>query len=503
MNINVMKIRRIAILLGLVMMLAVVCASCVNLDDVAEVNPREALEDESGDASDTGDDEIVVPDGATNPPQNIEMVNTAPLTVAISGTCEKDAIIRVKNKIGGIETETRANGEYFIIKVDFAKDDILELTAEAEGSDVSPVLELRPMYDGTADALLDGNNVSVGTGSRLYFDEMRKDLYGENLFTESQFASIGKKVNDKVHDYYYGEVRANGQKVELIFVLVPNVTTIYPEIVPEYIPEGETKPMPLPEATLYDRIAAELKAGSATVVDMKENFLAALADPEQKKLIDEYGGIYRVNDSALTDYGGYLTYSALMKEIEDEFPDAAARPLSEFGTSTVTAKGGNLVKYRGLNSDIITEELCLLKPSFKLDYGETDETKGTYNLGDIVKYEDPQRGNFNYFLDFDANDEIIGVSERWIIDTAREDVSLPNAIIYRDYGAYSFSDILAERFQKSVFCGYNPDPTADNFNLNFSELKTYGSEKGKTVDYVIVIVSEENFDTAFNSYLPA
>ena len=180
MNINVKKIRRMALLLGLVMMLAVVCASCVNLDNVDEVNPKSALGDDSDVNIDVSDESIVVPEGATNPPEISKVVSITPDTIAISGTCAENAAITVTG--GKEDAHTVANGEYFIIKVDLqSKNDLLKITAQAEGEDVSPELQLRPVYDATAQDRLDGNSVTVTRQRSLIVDICeKKEFYFED-----------------------------------------------------------------------------------------------------------------------------------------------------------------------------------------------------------------------------------------------------------------------------------------------------------------------------------
>ncbi len=477
MKINVNKIRRMAFLLGLVMLLSVVCASCVNLDDVAEVNPRSALENDSDDNVDVSDDKIEIPEGATNVPEIAKVINTAPYSVAVSGTCESGSVIRVTG--GKANVETVANGEYFIVKVDLSsKNDLLKVTAQAEGKDESPKVELRPNYDATAQDRLDGNSVSVGVNSRLYFDKMEIDALAKNLYTESQLKDIKTYVNAATSSYYYD--RAKGQPVELIYVLVPNVTTVYPEILPV---EPE-------EYTIYDQVLSTLKDTQATVVDMRDVFVSLRDD---KTVNDTYGGLYRVTDSALSDYGAYLTYKEIMAIVSKNFPEAAPKAVEDFEWSTVTSKGGNLVTYRGLDGNVIKESLAISKPKFSLAYGSNDA--GSSSIASLQKYVDSARGDYNFFVESDSEDGVNAISERWLIDTDRADANLPNAIIYRDYSSLAFSDILAERFQKSLLV------ESGNYNLNLSELKTYAAPGKNVADYVIVIVSEENFDVAFNSAL--
>ena len=111
----------------------------------------------------------------------------------------------------------------------------------------------------------------------------------------------------------------------------------------------------------------------------------------------------------------------------------------------------------------------------------------------LNKFVNKKGGDYNYFTDIDTNDSINGIAERWLIDdTTRTDVDLPSALIYRDYSSLSFSDILAERFGK-VLLGKSGE-----LAINLSATAQYAEGDDNVVDYIIVIVSEENLDTAFS-----
>ncbi len=478
--INVRKIRRMAMLLALLMMMSTLLAACVNLDEIPEIDPNDILGDTSfGDAVAT-EDEIPTPEGATAAPVNVSVINVAPYTVAISGNCEKGATIRVE---GGAEpVETIANGEYFIIQTDIIyADNLLRVTAQANGKDVSPEREVIASYNATADSLLNGNNVSVGVDSRLYFDRMVQDASGANLYTASQLEAIKNYVNNTTMTYYID--KAGSQPVELIYVLVPNTTTIYPEVLPEGV-VGEH------HTTIYDQVLNTLNGTLATVIDMRAVFQAELAGTTD---LDTYGGLYRVTDSSLTDYGAYLTYAEIMKRISVNFPNAAARPLGEFAVENVTAKGGNLVKNRGLDVDMINEDIVRLKPEFSMDLGE--DVTGSSKLTSLVKYEDEANKDFSYFEALDSADNLNGIGERWLIDTKRADAGLPNAIIYRDNSSLAFSDILAERFNKSLLVATN------SYVIDLSQAGQYKADGKNVVDYIVVVVSEDSMDTAFSEAL--
>ena len=415
MKINVIKIRRTALLLALLMLLSVALAACVNLDEVPEVNPKEALGTTSGATGETSEDELITPDGATDAPVVSTIVNITPSTVALSGTCEAGATIRVSG--GKEDVETTANGTYFIIETELTyQKNLLRVTAQVEGKEKSLEREVIASRDATAETRLDGNSVSVGAGSRLYFDKMVEDANGSNLYTASQLKDIRNYINDTVSSYYND--RAGAQPVELIYVLVPNATTIYPEVFPEGV---VTKPF----STVYDQVLETLGNTQATVVDMREIFMNLRDDATVN---ETYGGLYRVTDSALTDYGAYLTYNEIMKIVSVNFPDAAPRAIDEFEWNKITAKGGNLVNYRELDGSVINEEIVTATPKFDMKLGSNKI--GNSSIASLVKYLDVKHGDYGYFNTNDTEDGPLRDGERRAVQRAE----LPERFHHIIYG---------------------------------------------------------------------
>ena len=181
-----------------------------------------------------------------------------------------------------------------------------------------------------------------------------------------------------------------------------------------------------------------------------------------------------------------------MNRVAVRFPDAAPKTVEDFTWNSVAVKGGNLVTYRELDGNIIGEEIVVSVPNFELGLG--NNITGSSKINSLKKYVDTENSDYNYFVKSDANDNINGIAERWLIDTtARTDaLDLPSAIIYRDYASLSFSDILAERFSKCML------GKSGELSINLSTTTQYANEGDKVVDYVIVILSEENMDSAFN-----
>ncbi|MBR2901417.1 MAG: hypothetical protein IKC39_04155 [Clostridia bacterium] len=461
MKINANNIRRIAMMLGLVMMLAVVLSACVNTDDVPEIMDTSFVEDTSEVMDDTSEErDLTTEPGHTDAPIVTNVINITPDTVAISGTCEEGAVIRVK----GGEEEVTANSRdgYFIIETKLPyKNNLLQITAKVEGEEESKVWEEIARFNATADTRLDGNSVSVGVDSLLYLDKTVGDANGDNVYTESQLTAIKNLVSDNITAYIN---RSSGKEVEMIYVLIPNSTSIYSDVYPEGLIEK-------PATTVYDQVLNTLNKTRATVVDMRAIFNNVAKD----EAVINKGGLYRVTDSSLSHYGAYLTYAEVMKAVSTRFPEAAAKAEGDFDWKNVKALGGDLVKYRELDKNIITEEIVVSLPKFM-----EDEALATINT--VVKYNDTEKNDYSYYTDV-REDEITGVAERFVTETKRD--NLPDAIIYRDYSSLPFSDILAERFNNVVM------ESAGNFTFDATSVVQYSP------DYVIFVLSEDNMDTAF------
>ncbi len=471
---------RVPALMLLVLLLSVILAACVNTNDGIDIIDNMSLDlSKEESVADVSVDEISTPDGYTEAPVVKQVVNIAPSTVAICGECEENAVIFVS---GGVEdVSTTANGTYFVIEVDlkYEASNLLEVTAKVEEKETSLARSIIAEFNATADTRLDGNSVSVGTGSRLYFDKMLDDASGTNLYTVSEL----KKIREKVTSYITGyETRAKGDMVEMIYVLVPNVTTVYPEI----FPEGAVQDT---NTTLYQQIRDTLSQTRATVVDMLPIFEQLKDDPT----VLENGGLFRVTDSNLTDYAAFLTYTEVMNAVAERFPDSAPRPIDEFTFKKVNTLGGNLVNFREIDPTIITEEITIMEATDKIDLNLGTNEAGSTKINSIRKYKDAENGDYGFFTTSDNADNINGAAERWLVRTDRTDsLRLPNALIYRDDCTLPFVDFILERFESCMIA------KSGDFDINLSNAIQYSAEDKNVVDYIIVFLSEENMDKAFS-----
>ncbi len=491
---NAKTVRRIITMLGLVMLLAVSLAACVNTDKVPEYMDNDYAEQQKNESdtsetSDSSEDVVSTPEGATASPTNISVTNITPRTVAISGNCAEGAVVTVE---GGVETvSAKSRDGYFIIKAEIPDDynvKQLDVIAQVEGLEASLPTTVLANFNATAQDRLDGNSVTVGLDSRLYFEKMIDDLAGKNIYTTTQLATIRSQISS---DYKAYVKEAGENDVDMIYVLVPNVTSLYGN---EIIPEDTYKE---PFTTIYQQVKDTLVNGTtATVIDMKEVFGAMISEESL-----EYP-IYRVTDSALSDYGAYLTYKEIMNVVssDERFTAAAPRAMDEFDWKAVETLGGNLVKYRELDPEIITETTHIAVPKFDMSIGSS------IKLSSLRKFLDEEDGDYNYCTG--TSDEYNGVAERLTLDNGTVTTNaetgktetvyregFPTAVIYRDDATLGLTDILAERFNKTLFTA------SGTLRVKLGDASKVAAPGKARADYIIVILSEDSMDTAFASIL--
>lgn len=451
-------------ILALVTLLSGLLGACVPAYEAGDPSYAPVTSDVSVETS--GPQEESTPAGLTAMPKIEDIVNITPDTVVISGTCENGAVVTISGSKGDVTVNSR-NG-YFIAQFTLTNKttSLLEATAKVEGKETSEVRAFSADYDATAEKRKDGYSVSVGKDSLLYFDSFLTNYIGDNLLSMTQIRDFKTATNKKIDNIMN---RASGQPVEVIYVLVPDATTVDPYVFPE---DTEKKSF----TTRYDQISKALSETSATLIDMKKVLTDASKDSEYS--------IYRTNDSHLTEYGSYLVYKEIANKIGQRFPKAAARPIEDFDLKEVTISGGDYMESLGISGKPYTEKAIHMVPKFSLDVGfEEGDTLTTINISDIKKYKSEQ--DFNIYNE--KTTKTVGINDRFIIRTGREE--LPSALIYRDSSAAPMMDILAERFNNMLVT------KSDDFTINLTEATRYYSQNRKMVDYFIVIVSESNIMT--------
>jgi len=458
----------LCLLLASVSALAMVLTSCVPWDiDAGIDNSIIEISKETKSVAESVEVSIPTDPGETEAPSIKDVKNIAPDVVVIGGTCEEGAVVTIK---GGKKTVTvNSKNGYFIAEVTLANDTrtVLEAIAEVEGKMESKPRTFTATFNASVERRTGGYNVSVGKDSQLYFDYNLEDYTGENLLTQSELRNICNFVNDKVNNL---EARAQGQNSDLIYVLVPDFTTIYPDCLPDEA-TNETS------LTRYKQVSDALKQTSAIVIDMYDIFMENKDKP-----------LYRTTDSRLTEYGSYLVYQEICSKLAINFPAAAPRSLDEFDVKEIeNVIAGNLFKRLGLSREYYTETIPDLVPKFDLKIGYDKESSfNTVNISDIRKYA-AEKDYTPYELSASeaaSDNKPVTINDRFIIRTGREE--LPSALIYRDDMTFSMIDILAERFNNALFA------KSGDYTINLTDASRHYSEGKALVDYIIVILSEGN-----------
>lgn len=498
--------KKTIVFLLLISIFALSFASCDNgsINDIIDSRPATTSQTEESEADTSNVEEISTPEGYTPQPTVTEVINITASRVCVAGTCTPGATVYIRGT--EIEVETFSKTGYFITKIDLpgTSSVLLECTAKTSDLKESTPEYFSAEYKATISERKDGYAVTIGKNNQLFMSSTLDDFYGDTLLTMTQIGELKEYVNatytsiqtarynNKLEAYQtqlaadLGHVLTEEEiaeseeyvknnlfvEVPYIFVLVPSALTLYSDLAPDDV-VTET------HSTRYSQIVKALKDTNATVIDMKEIF----AD----HLDDDYP-IYGTTDSYWTEYGAYLAYCEIMGIIDDEFPMAAARPLSDFTVETKTILGGDMVGYLYLDRETIKEQTVTLTPKFTIPF--------TYNI-----YNDED----DHTLSFSRNDDgVVSFLNKRNINNGKDEVDgrkWPNILLLRDEWSAQLYTMLGERFNGVMYAqGYRTGATLKATAANPFQPRIVDINYIKTAlqpNYVVVIVSEKNLGICF------
>lgn len=435
------------------------------LDDVPDIGA-------SKDVSDVISVEDPSPaEGQTAMPVAVQVYNSTQTKVAILGTCEEGATVTA-SIVGGSKATVNANGTVFALEIDVGtrSEAHIQLTATAPDKTESDPKVVVGGYN----AIAEGNLVypTVLADKVTLFLQSSLEAVSEDVVrTNTAIDTFTSKI-----DMYVNSLNNIGE-TELIYVLMPSRASGMADSLPEgtAVTDG---------VTLYDQAVAAINASGATLIDVK----AALADKELEDI-----PLYYRTHSTWSEYGAYLAYCELMNYIAEKYPAAAPRGLDEFEVKEVKdALGGNLAYHFGFKCELVRETVYDLVPKFNLAMGdsvpENVEVEKTYLISDIKQYLG--ENDYKFYDEYFAGKQIYNDPAYTAVDssfgfyTGRSE--LPTALIYRDDATYGAVDMLAERFNNCLF------EEAGKYTVNASKAASYAADGKDNVDYVIVMISEDN-----------
>jgi alginate O-acetyltransferase complex protein AlgJ len=230
----------------------------------------------------------------------------------------------------------------------------------------------------------DGWLVFIGEGD---LDDYQK----VELFTQSQLESFQARLDALADDYAK-------RGMTLIVIVPPNKNTIYPERVPSQIPiiGNESK---------LDQLTAHLKKnGNQQIIDLRPALRKAKAERQ----------IYYATDTHWNDYGAYIAYSAILKELNKSHPNLAPRPISDF--NVINREPHTLDLAKNISTTLLPEGWVQLAPNFSRS----------------TLYKDISPGGRRLTLSYNPDD------------------SLPNLVMYYDSFFFNVIPMLGEHFHRGV-----------------------------------------------------
>lgn len=495
------------------------CVGDVNTDPLDEPPANIGQKDEVSEEDKAPEESV--PEGVTAKPKNINVFNNSSKTVVISGTCEENALVTAEG-VGISTVQVNAKGNVFAIEVDLG-DNVavpVKLTAEnkEEGKEKSDIV-----YVEVEDAQGEQGNLvtPVLLADRfVMFSENSLKVLNDTSVSYTDAETLTKSISS---------INLGDGDTELIYVLAPSRAKVLADKLPEDIKNS------ISTVSLYDQTVKALSDGGVQVIDLSEAFAAA----------DKYPLFYDTH-SGWTDYAAYIAYTEIMGYIDDKFPDAAARGEDEFDVNTVEdAYLGDLAYNLGMDIKLYCETVYDFVPKFDLGIGKeyavntqtppvveesvetSEELSGDDASADIEEEpeEEPeesveldedfldtfsliedvrinvgdkdyrfynQQFHGEYYDENEGEKPVLNDSE-FCFGTNRLDEYLPSALIYRSSETAPIIPMLAERFRNSVF------KAAGSYSVAATSAKEYaGTPENSNVDYIIVIVTEEELEKLYS-----
>ena len=378
-------------------------------------------------------------DAQTGRPKVIARVNTAPDEIVIAGSCEKNSTIIVRG--GEHDVAFKSSDIYFMGTVPLYAwgETELKIYAQAEGKAESDPFTLVAAYDKYATGLRDDRfEVVMGLDSQGHFVSALEDWLGENLISDKQLEFITKETKSRV------EWLKENTGGELIYLIVPDSMTLYPETVPSKYKEASVK--------RSQQFVDALKAGGATVIDPLPALQQHKSDPLK---------LFHKTDSHWTEYGAFVAYTELFNYISKTFPEAAPRDFSEFGFHTSDCDGGDMPYYLEFDTAVVREVAVFADYQF---IEATPKFAGENQL--LMNHNTTPKAKL-----FENNND-----------------KLPNLVVYRDSYGIAMYDMVRDRCNICDYIGMW------DYGFDKNEIKKYDA------DYVLVILAERDIGDAMDYF---
>lgn len=425
---------------------------------VNESSAAEGSESSTGGESSTPDESSSAPSQKpTNGFDGSEYAPAAdsPITVLHSAYTEKPYFALVGRCAANATVTGVADGEtvssesyegWFSLRLPCKSDSVkVTLTQTVDGKAVGEetVVTVRPITPNPNDMW----PMITGKNYQFFLAKMHHEFAEHTTPPASAYSELSARVRTRLT-----QLRASKPEAEIIYLLCPSAMTVYPELVPdEYSqPKGSTK---------LDLTANALRAGGATVIDLKSVFAQHKNDEMP---------IYYKTDSHWSDYGAYVAYNALFSQIAKKFPEASPRAMDEFDWNPNYYEGGDMAYYlarvgsQGPAMRIKLREYAYFRTFKDTSVPSSITSVPRYQSETLLAYSN----DVTYAKTFNTRNE-----------------NLPSCIVMRDSYSTQIYDLIPERMNKTQYLGMW------DYTWN---AKSISSSKP---DYIIYIVAEWNLDS--------
>lgn len=373
--------------------------------------------------------------GQTAIPVITGVTNINPSLICIAGTCEPDAKIYIR---GGIaEVSYVSDNKYFIGTVEIPESGTtkLEVSARVKGKSESDTAAVNGTYKAAAKQIRDDAfEVIVGNNYQSHFISALADYTGTNILTDDQKKTVEASAKKNVT-----WLEKNMPGTELIYLVLPNPMTIYPETVPARYEQnagvGRT-----------EQFCKAAEKGGAVVINTTEVFKSHKNDKFK---------LFHKTDSHWTEYGAWLAYTELMNYISQKYPAAAPRTFDEMGFYTKDVDGGDMPYYLELDNTKVRELAVFANPIFE----SPANLLFFRSTGELLMNHDTTPKAATY---------------------TTGNTSLPNIYVMRDSFGIAIYNMLPERFNKTTY----KDMWSYGFDQN--DIKASGT------NYVLYLIAERN-----------
>ncbi len=357
---------------------------------------------------------------------------------AIVGRCAEGAT--VTGEANGETVSSKSYKGWYSIRLKCSGSTVdVKLSQTVDGEPVGEAIEYR-IKPVTPSA--DMWPVVTGGDFQFFFQKMLPDFKGENLPKKLHLDNLKIRTQNRIK-----ALREVNPEAEIVYLLVPSSMSVYPELVPSQYKQasGDTK---------YDLIVEQLKAGGATVIDLKGAFA------EHKN--DELPLYYKL-DSHWSDYGAFVAYTELFNHISEKFPEAAPRSFDEFDWNEAYRASGDMTYYLQMSQVKIKE----------YTYYRTFKESVPAAVTSVQRYVSKNQLTYSDMVTYEK-----------MINTGNS--NLPKCMVMRDSYSTQMYDILAERTSSTHYLGMW------DYTWNKARIQS------EAPDYVIYILAEWNLDAVLN-----